>query len=234
MKYLKTNQQYNESLKSKLATGMLALGLASCDEPYENTQRQTIQQPTENVEIVKKDVDVSNNFVVDQDIISIGSDFHITSGDNKCGVVEERIMSWGKTFEYMMNDTLVSRAEERLISWGVNIDVYDNKKNKIGSIEEEILEGMFSIKTIYSIKNANGDVIGKSKKLDFFGTDIDVYDNSDKLIATMTRPMINLMSDTWTIDVKADVIDKRILIFIPCYKTSVDAERESEDKKKDE
>lgn len=231
MRKIKTYEQHNESLKSKIATGILALGLASCDEPtqYQNTQ------PTEQTQTKSsKDVELPNKFEVDQDILSIGSDFHIASGSSKCGVVEERVLSWGTTFEYMMNDTLVARAEERVISWGVNIDVYDNNKTKIGSIEEEILESMFSIKTIYSIKDADGSVVGKSKKLDFFGTDIDIYNPNGDLVVTMERPMINLLSDSWTINIKSDEIDKRILVFIPCYKTSADAERESEDDKKND
>lgn len=232
MKHLKTYEQHNESIKSKIATGMLALGLAGCG-PSDNKD-QVSRDTTEVASPSVKDIELTNNFIVDQDILSIGSDFHIKSGSNKCGVVEERVFSWGKTFEYLTNDTLVSRAEQRVISWGVKIDVYDESKNKIGSIEEEILEGLFSIKTIYSIKDSSDNIVGKSKKLDFFGTDVDIYNDKGDLIVTMTRPMINILSDTWTINIKSDEIDKRILVFIPCYKTSVDDEREDEDDDKND
>ena len=241
MRNIKSYEQFNEeiNLKKTLAGAALLGSLASCDEPSDNRTMDQIHRDY-SIEVNKdkpssmKDVELSSTFEVDQDILSIGSDFHIKSGTNKCGVVEERVLSWGKTFEYLMNDTLVARAEQKVLSWGVDIEIFDNKKVKIGEIEEEILESMFSIKTIYSIKDANGNIIGKSKKLDFFGTDIDIYDTDGSVIATMRRPMINLLSDSWDINIKSDKIDKRILVFIPCYKTSADDERREEEESKDD
>lgn len=226
-----TNEEIN--WKKAIAGAAITGALTSC-EPADNKTMDQIHKDystevNKNKPASMKDVSLPNQFKVDQDILSIGSDFHIKSGSNKCGVVEERVLSWGKTFEYLMNGQLVSRAEQRVLSWGIDIEVFDDKKVKIGEIEEEILEGMFSIKTIYSIKDSSGKVIGKSKKLDFFGTDIDIYNMNGDLIATMRRPMINLLSDSWKINIMDDKIDKRLLVFIPCYKTSADAEREEKD-----
>lgn len=233
MKHLKKYNDYNESLKNKLATGLLGLGMAACTTPSNDVVApNTIQQTEVSKPNSSNDIELPNSFEIDQDIISIGNDFHIGSDAGSCGVIEQRIFSWGTTFEYMRNDTSIAIAKERVLSWGTNIDVYDANNNKIGSIEEEILESMFSVYTKFSIKDGDGNIIGKSKKLDFIGTDITIYDNDGNVVATMERPMINLLSDSWSIKISSDVIDKRILVFIPCYKTQADDEREDEEKKK--
>lgn len=168
----------------------------------------------------------SNTITMDESVLSFGTDFTMSNG----GKVEERVLSMTSTFEYTDRDgTLVSRAEEEFLSWGVKIDVYDNKHQVIGFIEEEIFESMFSFENTYSIKDGSGKIIAKSKKLDFFSTDIKLYDLSGQLVALMSRPAINFISDTWTIEIiQKDVIDERILFLIPPFKTSEDNRKSSE------
>jgi len=229
--YVKNFNEFNESLKGKIATAALALGLAGCDPNTNNWTPPNINH-SKSHEITKSNTSdtLTDKFDIEENLISIGTDFTISTG----GIIEQRTLNLRTTFEYLQNDKVIASAEKSLLSWGVEIIIYDSKKEKIGSIEEEIIKSMFSIKTIYTIKDAKGTVLGTSKKLDFIGTDIDIYDQSGNIICTMTRPMINLLSDTWTVNIINNKIDKRILIFIPCYKTYADNERKDEKDKDDD
>ena len=52
---------------------------------------------------------------------------------------------------------------------------------------------------------------------------------------TIKRPMINVLTDTWTINIiKKGVLDPRIMTMMPAFKTSADnRRREEEARKKD-
>ena len=204
--------------------------MSACSETtnpeFKYTQPKSSHQVEYQPSVDNTPTQPSNTITMDESVLSFGTDFTMSNG----GKVEERVLSMTSTFEYTDRDgTLVSRAEEEFLSWGVKIDVYDNKHQVIGFIEEEIFESMFSFENTYSIKDGSGKIIAKSKKLDFFSTDIKLYDLSGNLVVMMTRPALNFMGDTWTIEIiKKDVIDERILFLIPPFKTSEDNRKSSE------
>jgi uncharacterized protein YxjI len=172
--------------------------------------------------------EIPNSFKVSEKIISYGCDFNISSGGKSYGKVEEKVFRATKSFKYYDNNGgELARATQSFLSWGVEIKVYDNNNKHIGTIKEEIFESLFSIKTIYSIYSPSGKMLATSKKLDFIGTDIEIFENGISTVV-MKRPMFNLLSDDWSVDIKSTKIDKRILIFIPCYKTSADNKRKEE------
>lgn len=231
MKLKKYNEFVNEeiNLKKAIIGGALAAStLAGCDDT-EMAKRQSSDwyndQTTVKTDI--KPIELPNQFEMDEVILSIGTDMNINVGADRIGKVEERTMSWGKKFEYFDNtDRKIASAQEKLFSWGTNIEVFDDKDQKIGSFEEEILESLFSIKSIYSIKDASGKLIGKSEKLELLSTDVEILSPSGDLVCKIHRPALNLFSDSWNIEINGN-IDKRLIIFIPAYKTSADNERRS-------
>jgi uncharacterized protein YxjI len=213
--------------KTILSFLLTVITVCSCQSPEPRTNTQDfdkshiVQPPTTETAAT----DSTFKFDIDQDFVSIGSDFTVSSG----GVIEERMLNATTTFEYKKDGSLVAKAKESMFSWGVEVIIYDGTGNKIGSVEEEIIDGLFSMSTIYSIKNADGNVVGKSKKLDFVGTDIDIYDNDQNLVVTMDRPMFNVLADTWHVTVHNKNIDTRLVMFIPCYKTYADDKRSNDD-----
>jgi len=232
MKKIKNYQDFvNEeiNLKKALIGGAIAAStLAGCDDAdlakRQGGEWHTGQQTTKtNVNPIA----LPNQFEMDEVIMTIGTDMNINVGNQTIGKIEERSLSWGKTFEYFDN-TGVKKAtgKEKVLSWVTTIEIFDENNQKIGTVEEEVLKGLFSFKSYFTITDASGKLIGESEKLDWLSTDIEVKSPSGELLCNIHRPGINIISDTWNVEVTGD-IDKRLIVFIPCYKTSADNERKN-------
>lgn len=234
MKHLKSFQDYNEKidLKKVLIGGALATSLIGCNHQDINKPEYT-NTDTELVDTKTDTLNLPNKFDMDEVVMTIGTDMELSSGDQNLGKIEERIVSWGKTFEYMgPNGTKLASGKQRVVSLVTTIDIFDEKDRKIGTFKEELFENFFSIKTHYSITDSVGKLIGESEKLDWLSTNIEIYSPNKELICKLKRPAFNLISDSWRVEIMGN-IDKRLVIFIPCYKTSADNERkEDEDNKK--
>jgi uncharacterized protein YxjI len=232
MKIKKYDEFVNEeiNLKKAIIGGALAAStLVGCDTEMSKRQGSDWHNDQTTVKTDIKPIELPNRFEMDEVFLTIGTDININSNGERIGKVEERTVSLGKKFEYFDNtDRKVASAKEKVFSWGTNIDVFDDKGQKIGSFEEEILESLFSIKSIYSIKDASGKLIGKSEKLEFLSTDVELLSPNGDLVCKIHRPAINLFSDSWNIEISGN-IDKRLVIFIPAYKTSADNERRAKE-----
>ena len=222
------NHFCNESkIKNFLAgaasAGSLSTGMISCDSPNQNSN-QGIQKLADATHI-----DIPNSFKLDQKLITIGMDMNIISNGNNIGIIEERTISIGKKFEYYDNlKKLVTSAHQKVFSLYTQIEIFDENKKLIGTVEQEVIESFFSIYSIYSIKNADGVIIAKSKKLDFFTTNVDIYDTNNKLLVKMHKRFITMFGDTWDVNILGN-IDKRLIIFIPAFISSSQAEKEKDD-----
>lgn len=170
---------------------------------------------------------MGNSYNINQQISLIGSHFDIINGYQSAGKISQQVLSWGKTFELRNeNDQLVAKAKQQVFSLGVRVDVYDCQGQLIGTLEEDVLESLFKVNTVYSILNEHGLLVGRSRKLDWLGTDIIFFDASERPIATLTRPFFNWLTDKWTISI-ADTkqVDPRLMFFTAAYKTSADSDR---------
>lgn len=173
-------------------------------------------------------------YVIDEEFFAVGSDFDIKAGDKNIGEIVERVIRVGKTFElHDERGRLVAKARKQIVSWGVKIDISDCNDQPIGRIQENVISSLFKIHTVYSIFDGRGELVGQSKKLDLVGTDIAFYNASEKTVATLTRPYINILTDKWTLSIStAGQMDPRLLFFTAAYKTAADNERKAEEKKK--
>lgn len=205
--------------KSIIGGALLASTLVGCDSEIEKRKGSSWHNDQTIVNSNIKPIELPNQFEMDEVLLNIGTDMNINVNGEKIGKVEERTMSWGKTFEYFDNtDRKVATASEKVFSWGTTIEVFDDKGKCIGYFEEEILESLFSLKSIFSIKDTSGKLIGKSEKMELLSTNIEILSPNGDLVCKLNRPSINLLSDSWNIEVGN--IDKRLIIFIPAYKTS--------------
>ena len=236
MKIKKYDDFVNEeiNLKKAIATGAMAASLAACG-PNDSTNRVNNLPKvdrTEQVEVAKDFNDLPNDFDMDQELLTIGMDMTITSGGDTYGRVEERTFNWGRTFELFDNShKKIATAKQEVFSLYTLIKIKDENGKLIGSIEEEILESLFSIYSIYSIKDANGKIIGKSEKLDFFTTEIDIYDNSGNQLVSLEKAFMSI-GDSWSVKNHGD-LDNKIVAFIPAFVSAAQADKaDEEDSKK--
>ena len=168
--------------------------------------------------------ELPNTFIIEEDAISIGTDFTIETGSD-VGTIEQEVISLGSNFTLEMDGTLVAESRQHIISFGSKISILDGDGYKIGMIEERIFGGFFGILSNYFIYNNNGKVIAKSTKHDLMATEFIIRDMNDKPIAKISRPMFELVSDTWTVKFLNTSFDKRLIVFIPAYKTHRDNEK---------
>ena len=219
MKHLKTYKSYSideeVNWKGALVGGALATGLVGCDPSSSNYQLPDNKTKSEESRS-------SNSFTMDQELLTVGMDMQISTG----GRVEQRTLSFGNKFEYFdQSGKLKATAKQEVFSLGTVINISDESGNKIGSVEQEIIESMFSMYSKYSIKDASGKVIGKSDKLDFFTTNVDISDMSGGQIK-MSKAYLSI-GDSWEVNINSS-IDKRLIIFIPAFISLAQSEK-SED-----
>lgn len=183
-------------------------------------------------------IELPTQFKAREQWISIGTDMELTANKTRIGEIEERIIRLTPTFDlYNVDGKKVAQARKKIFSWGTEIVVKDCEDKIIGTVKENILRSIWDFYTRYDILDANENVIAATEKMEFLSTNFTVFTQKDKKkeeIMKMTRPMLNLVTDAWTVKIsKEGVVDPRILVMIPAFKTSADNEqREKEEKKK--
>lgn len=233
MRVKKYDEFVNEeiNLKKALVGGALAASLAACG-PNDNKRSVDIEPyGTERVQEVEKTFDqLPSNFNMDEELITFGMDMNISSGGDTYGKIEERTMNWGRTFELFDNSrNKIATANEEVLSLYTDIKIKDETGKLIGSVEQEIMDSMFSIYSIYSIKDGSGQVIGKSEKLDFFTTEIEIVDNSGNPLVSLDKEFMSI-GDSWNIKSNGN-LDNRIVVFIPAFVSAAQAARKSKSNK---
>ena len=113
-------------------------------------------------------------------------------------------------------------AQEEVLTMLSKVDVVDGSGNSIGRIEQEFLESIGNLlegQNVYSVYDGSGKLVAKSKADNFIKNDVDIYDNSGDLVARFHKPAVSY-GDKWRCEIVKEGIDKRLLIFIPCYLSS--------------
>lgn len=237
MKNIKKYDEFcNEEISRKgLFRGMLAGGLAigglATGGAY---MRDRDSAPTEEVSNVKKEI--PNKFMINEKLLTIGNDFWITNDKREnFGKVEQRVLSFGKKFEYFDNTgKLDATAQEEVLTMLNKIDVVDGSGNSIGRIEQEFLESLGNLlegQNVYSVYDGSGKLVAKSKADSYLKNDVDIYDNSGDLVARFHKPAMGF-GDRWRCEIVKEGIDKRLLIFIPCYLSSSSSSSKNNSNKK--
>jgi uncharacterized protein YxjI len=162
--------------------------------------------------------------MINEKLLTIGNDFWITNNKREnFGKVEQRVLSWGKKFEYFDNTgKLDATAQEEVLTMLNKIDVVDGGGNSIGRIEQEFLESLGNLlegQNVYSVYDGSGKLVAKSKADSYLKNDVDIYDNSGDLVARFHKPAVSY-GDRWSCEILKEGVDKRLLIFIPCYLSS--------------
>ena len=161
--------------------------------------------------------ELPNKFTITEDVISIGTDFTI----NDDIVIHQKLFNLTSTFKLYIDEELYTEARQAMISIGSSINIYDNKGIKIGTIQERIFNS-WGVYSKYEILDKNGKLIASSEKRQLMVTSFTLKDTKGNTICKISRPAINIFSDEWSVDIYDKSFDKRLLVFIPCYKTHRD------------
>lgn len=207
-----------------LGAGLASLTFSGCDRPAASHAGGS-PTPITSPQATRQN-GIPSSLTMDERVLSIGTNLEVLEHGDKFGEIQQTIMSWGKQFKlFDKNGALIATAKQQAISWGVKIDIYDAQGLHIGTVKEKIFESMFSIKSQYAIVTPGGEEIASSEKLDFFGSDVTVKDRAGEVVVRMTRPMLNIGGDKWKVSFSGE-LDRRLLIFIPAYKTAADNDRD--------
>ncbi|MEI6117729.1 MAG: hypothetical protein WCP92_00195 [bacterium] len=185
-------------------------------ENNQNTPNQSVQDQT-----------LPNEFCIKEKVMSLVTAFTIENDGTEYGDVTRKIFSLTTTFIYTdVNDKLVMKGKEQIFSWGTKIDFYDADDNYIGAIHENVFKSMFKVYTSYTVLDKNKKKVAESEKTDILKTKIILKDNNGEKIAKIERDLINLVRDTWTVNIyQRDKIDIKILPIIAAYKTYSDNQK---------
>lgn len=161
-------------------------------------------------------------------IFKMKNSLDVTVAGKSDGKVAESLVQLSRTFTWTgANGDTKATARVAIISWGTEINVYDGKGARVGSIEERVFSSMFKTWTAYDIKDAGGNRIALSDKTEWLGTTIKLTAPDGTHIATLERPWINIWGDTWEVDiVTPGRVDDSILVMIAAFKTAADRDRD--------
>lgn len=230
MNKLKSYEEYslNEELgKKTLAAGLVGLGIAAGaitlgnkgilkNINWSGPDTESSWSPT------SKSAELPNKFTLTKEIISIGTVMDIKDANgNDLGKIDEKILSIGKTFEYLdANGNLIAKAHQKPLNLYTVIKISDARGTLIGSLEQEVLESLVSVYNIYSIKDATGRVIAKSKKLNLFTKTVEIYDTNGNIVVFARKKIISLTPE-YDITISGN-IDKRLVVFIGAFLTTAE------------
>lgn len=170
---------------------------------------------------------IPSQFSMTEHTWNLGHVFDIQGSDGTTyGTIENKWLRSHSTFHYYDNDgNLVAYGQKAWFSIGTRIDVYDANDRYIGCLQKQVLNSAFSLGTVYSVLDANGNEVATSHKLTIFTTGIDLFDKSGAKVASLSRPL-SFVADTWNVSVdKPDVIDSRVLVMIGVFKTMADSSK---------
>jgi hypothetical protein len=180
-----------------------------------------------------------DKFQARQERLTSGIDFEFYDSKNQfSGMVEETAFSMltpfsreGFRFSDKSGTTVAHAYKSRTtapILGGVSIEITDKDGKKIGSVEEEVIKGIGSLQSHYTIRDKEGKVIANSVKSDFLKTSVEIRTPEGTLVAKMQKnllPAINGLAQ-WSLEIPESNVDPRLVVFIPNCITKANTERE--------
>jgi len=153
--------------------------------------------------------------------------FDISNDETPIGTVTKQILSLGTSYYIEdLDSTILASASTRFFSWGTITDIENPDACKICSFEENLWK--LPPWTEYRILNAQNETI-LIAELNIFGTTFSLFEPNDPthIMATISRPLIHIFRDSWTIDIldKPNIerlIDPNLLTLLAVYQTDKD------------
>lgn len=176
-------------------------------------------------------LDLPQTFQLQEHLMSIGTDFTISTNGKNIGKVVERVLNLGTTFEVLNSSgELVAKAHKEVFTLGTKIRIEDCRGTPLGGIEAEFMQNFFTLYSRYTLKNSTGATIGQSQKVKLMATSFDLS-SKNGLAVQISRPWLSL-TDQWTISIKSSDLNPQLALLLAAFKTAEDNRRSSSSKKK--
>lgn len=197
--------------------------LTSCSIESQELNFSYINSP----EIIEnKEVSLPSDFFINQNINFLEMpNFSIVDDKwNNLGYeLRESFNLTNKTINLNKDNLTLYNAKILNFTVWTEIEVSDSNWNKIWLIKEKLFTSLFNNYSTYEIYDLNDNLIGESKKEEFWNTEFNIYDKNNEIVASIRRPAFNML-DSWGISIKNDKINKVLFLFIPAFKSLSDQE----------
>ena len=100
-------------------------------------------------------------------------DLYIESNGQRIGMIKQKLFQLGSHFNVEdLNGNMVCYAQTRFTALGVEYDVFDNYGQRIGTVIEQIIKSMFNFSIIYTVYDAFGNPVAKTKQYEVVKTHV--------------------------------------------------------------
>lgn len=169
-----------------------------------------------------------DEFFIVERFLSFASTFDVSTDLEPLATAKKQMFRASSCFEITKeNGDLLATTKAHFLTLGTIAEVYDPKGNEIGRIHEEIFRILPWCE--YKVYNHEGRIKAIAK-MNFLGTDFYLTHPDDEsiLYATISRPLIKIIRDYWTVQIhdaqifESGIIDPRLLITLAIYQTDKD------------
>lgn len=167
-------------------------------------------------------------FFIDERFLSLASSFDVFTDLQPIATAQKQLFRESTCFDIKTDkDELLATTRAHFFSWGMIAEVYNSHGNEIGRIHEEVFRILPWCE--YKVYNHEGRIKAIAK-MNFLGTILYLTHPEDEsiLYATISRPLIKIIRDYWTVQIhdpqifESGVIDPRLLITLAIYQTDKD------------
>lgn len=142
--------------------------------------------------------ELEDKMYLSEHYLSYTSSFDVSTDDKKLGTLYRRVLSLNTVYDfYDIKNQQIASASSHFFSFGAHLDVYDENKVLLGTVEEQLFNWFPS----FDIFSPDGMRLA-SARMNFWGTTFTLYDGrSDRVLADMSRSFFRIKNN-WTINVK--------------------------------
>lgn len=167
-------------------------------------------------------------FYITERFFSLFSTFDLETDQKTFAFAKMTPFSFHVAYDiFDLDEKIIASSKTRLFSYKTITDVFDETKNQIGTIEEEIFK-IFPW-SLYRIFDKEDKLIAIAE-MNCIGTKFQIYDPKDTshLFAEISRPLIPLFSEKWTVKLldystfEQNLFDLRLLSLLAIHQTDRD------------
>jgi prepilin-type N-terminal cleavage/methylation domain-containing protein len=170
--------------------------------------------------------ELPSEFSISQEAYSFSSKLYVEANGQKWATITRDAKLGGpKSFTLTDNRGIViATASKAVWSWGTQVDVFDERNQKLGTLKEEVFKSWLG-QTTYDVLNAQGGIIATSRKSEgMTATSFTLLQPNGAPWATLEKsPRFGV--DRWTARTHlVEGLDRRLIVIIAAFKTDKDKE----------